>query len=63
MTPGSIIKLEPESTNEFRQGYKEGYEAGKASIKKELKELIKTLSDKEPYTVFTTTGNYLNQTL
>jgi hypothetical protein len=55
MSPGTL-RVEPDDTLQFKQGYKEGFEAGKACLKKELKkelkqfeQLIKQLSDKEPY--------------
>jgi len=52
---GFPILTEPESTNQFKQGYKEGFEAGKASLKAELKALIATLPDKQVFTETSTT--------
>jgi flagellar biosynthesis/type III secretory pathway protein FliH len=57
MSPG-ILHTEPETTNQFKQGYKEGFEAGKASLKKELRLLVKELDKLESERFSTSTGTY-----
>jgi len=59
MTPSIIT--EPERTNEFKQGFKEGYEAGKACLREELKALIKSLPDKQVFTLTSSTYTKLSE--